>query len=186
MELDKCITERRSTRKYQPEPIPKAIVDKILNAGVWAPSGMNLQPWRFMVIQDRNTINKLSERVKQIGSKLPLPSQYIELFKSKEDTIFYGAPLPILVCVPMREDNMKMVNYLDCGLAAQNMLLTAYQEGLGSCFIGFASFLNQDPEILEEVGVPRNMDLLAPLIFGYPADIPRAPPREIKILKWIQ
>ncbi len=72
-ELDKCISGRRSIRKYQDKPVPKEVVDKILNAGVWAPSGMNGQPWRFVVIQDRKTINKLSYRTKQIVSTMPMP-----------------------------------------------------------------------------------------------------------------
>lgn len=67
MELDNCITGQRSVRKYRDTPITKEVVDEILNAGVWAPSGMNGLPWRFVVIQDRKIINKLSARTKQIA-----------------------------------------------------------------------------------------------------------------------
>lgn len=183
MELDNCITGRRSVRKYQDKPVPKEVVDKILNAGVWAPSAMNDQPWRFVVIQDRKTINKLSDRTKQIASKLPVLPEH---FKSKEDVVFYGAPLVILISVPRREDSIRSLNILDCGLAAQNMFLKAYEEGLGSCFIGFAEFLKQDPSILEEIGINKDMELLASLIFGYPADSPTAPLREVKVVKWIK
>lgn len=183
MELDKCITGRRSVRKYQDKPIPNEVVDKILNAGVWAPSAMNGQPWRFVVIQDRKTINKLSDRIKQIASTLPIPPK---LSKSKEDVVFYGAPLAVFITVSKREDSMRDLNILDCGLAAQNMLLKSYEEGLGSCFIGFAEFLKRDPSILEEVGINKDMELLASLIFGYPADSPAAPPREVKVIKWIK
>jgi len=77
------------------------------------------------------------------------------------------------------------VNLLDCCLAAQNMFLTAYQAGLGSCFIGFAAFLNQDPKLLAEIGIPEDHELVAPLIFGYPNETPVPQSREVNVLKWI-
>ena len=186
MKLDTCITGRRSIRKFQDKPVPKEVVEEILNAGVWAPSGMNGQPWKFVVIQDRNIINKLSNRTKQIAFTLPMPPEVLELSKSKEDVIFYGAPLLILISVAKSEDPIRSMNILDCGLAAQNMFLKAYEEGLGSCFIGFADFLNMDPKILEEVGISKDLELIAPLIFGYPAESPEAPSREVKVIKWIR
>ena len=186
MELVTCITGRRSVRKFQDKPIPKEVVDKILNAGVWAPSGMNGQPWKFVVIQDRKIINKLSDKTKQITSTLPMPPKVLEISRSKEDVVFYGAPLLILISVNKSKDPIRSMNILDCGLAAQNMFLKAYEEGLGSCFIGFADFLNMDPSILEEVGISKDLELIAPLIFGYPAESPEAPSREVKVIKWIK
>ena len=69
--------------------------------------------------------------------------------------------------------------------AVENMFLAAYQESLGSCFIGFALSLNQDPESLEKIGIPEDHELMAPLIFGYPKETPEAKPREVKVLNWI-
>ncbi|MBU4341545.1 MAG: nitroreductase [Candidatus Altiarchaeota archaeon] len=186
MELNDCIAGRRSIRAYKDEPVSKEIVDKIIGAGAWAPSGMNTQPWRFVVIENRATINKLSQRVKEILLGMEWPDEIKERFRSEEDAIFYGVPLLILVCVEKKEPSWRDVNLLDCGLAAENMFLAAYQEGLGSCFIGFGNFLNQDPNLLAEVGVPKDHELMAPLIFGYPVDIPEPKPREVKVLKWIR
>lgn len=186
MELDVCISGRRSVRKYKEVAVPKEIIEKILKAGTLAPSGMNAQPWRFVVIENKNAIIKISKWVKEILLGMPFwPDHYKKAFQSEEDTIFYGAPLLIFVCVPKKEE-WKTVNLLDCGLAAQNMFLTAYQEGLGSCFIGFGSFLNQDPKALAEAGIPEGHELMAPLIFGYPAETPAPKSREVKILKWIE
>jgi nitroreductase len=89
------------------------------------------------------------------------------------------------MCVPSNEQ-WKTVNLLDCGLAAENMFLEAYQLGLGSCFIGFANFLNQDPKLLAELGIPEDHDLLAPLIFGYPAESPAPKKHDVKVLRWIE
>ncbi|MGA9098460.1 MAG: nitroreductase [Methanotrichaceae archaeon] len=185
MELDECIGGRRSIRKFKDTAVPKEIIDKILKAGTLAPSGMNAQPWNFVVIENRDTINDLSKKTKSLLLKALWPEEFKKAFQSEKDVIFYGAPLLILVSVPKREE-MRNVNLLDCGLAAQNMFLTAYQEGLGSCFIGFASFLNQEPTALAEVGIPQDYELMAPLIFGYPAESPASKLRETKILKWIK
>ena len=84
-----------------------------------------------------------------------------------------------------KNEEWRTVNLLDCGLAAQNMFLAAYQAGLGSCFIGFAAFLNQDPKVLTEIGIPEDHELVAPLIFGYPNETPVSKSREPKVLKWI-
>ena len=186
MELDACLTGRRSIRKFEDKSVPKAVIDKILEAGIWAPSGMNSQPWRFTVIENREIINKLSRRTKEIVAKsMPLSENLQAAFKSDTDMIFYGAPLLILISVKKKEE-WRTINLLDCGLAAENMFLSAYQAGLGSCFIGFAAFLNQDTETLAEVGIPEDHELIAPLIFGYPSETPAPKPREVKILKWIK
>jgi nitroreductase len=185
MELDACISGRRSVRRYEDRPVPKAVVDKLLEAGVSAPSGMNAQPWRFVVVQNREVIGKLSRRTKELLLGMQWPGEMKEAFKSDKDTIFYGAPLLIMMCVPINEE-WKTVNLLDCGLATENMFLEAYQEGLGSCFIGFANFLNQDQRFLDEVGIPEDHELVAPLIFGYPSENPAPKRHEVKVLKWIQ
>ena len=185
MELDTCIKGRRSIRRFEDKPVPKEIIDELLEAGVSAPSGMNAKPWRFVVIENRDVIKRLSKMTKEVLLKGQWPENLKESFKSESDVIFYGAPLLILMCVPKKED-WRTVNLLDCGLAAQNMFLKAYQEGIGSCFIGFACFLNQNPKLLAEVGVPEDHELIAPLIFGYPAEKPATKSHEIKILNWIK
>jgi nitroreductase len=185
MELDACIIGRRSVRRYEDKSVPKEVIDKLLEAGVWAPSGMNAQPWRFVVIENRESINRLSRKTKEVLLDGQWPSDYKDAFKSENDVIFYGAPLLILMCIPKKED-WRTINLLDCGLAAENMFLKAYQEGLGNCFIGFACFLNQNPELLAEIGIPKDHELIAPMIFGYPAEKPVPKPREVKILNWIK
>lgn len=187
MDLNLCIKGRRSVRSYLDRPVPREVIDRLLDAAVWAPSGMNGQPWRFTVIQDREVIKSLSGRTAELVMRSrPLPPEMEASFKSGRDVVFYSAPLLILISVKKNPD-WRTVNLLDCGLAAQNMFLAAYQEGLGSCFIGFASLLNQSPEHLARIGIPEDHELMAPLIFGYPNpnDVPEAKPRAAKVLQWI-
>ena len=184
MELEDCIKGRRSIRAYKDEAVSEEIVKQVLDAGVWAPSGMNEQPWRFIIIQDRDTINKLSNKTKELVSQLEWASGFKQMMSSDKDVIFYGAPLLILVCIEKKDKMMRDMNLLDCGLLAENMFLKAFELGLGHCFIGFASFLNSDPKTLAEVGVSENYELVAPLIFGKPAENPEPKTRETKILEW--
>jgi len=74
MELDACIAGRRSIRSYKDQAVSKDVVNKILSAGSWAPSGMNGQPWRFTIIENREIINKLSRSTKElVKQRMPLP-----------------------------------------------------------------------------------------------------------------
>ena len=127
MELNACIKGRRSIRRYQDKSVPKDTIEKILNAGIWAPSGMNAQPWRFVVIENRDIINKLSKSTKEILSKMPWPTDIQERFKSEKDTIFYNAPLLILLCVPKKEEP-RQINLFG--------LRTSCSEYVSDCFSG--------------------------------------------------
>jgi nitroreductase len=183
MDLDETIFGRRSVRAYEEKPVEKDKIEAVLEAGIWAPSGMNKQPWKFVVIEDRQKIKMLSEATKEILKSMDFPDNFRGMLSSEKDLVFYDAPLLILVCIEVDEE-WKSVSLLDCGLAAQNMFLKAYDLGLGSCFIGFGNFLNGRPEILSEVGIPEGHELVAPLIFGYPDEEPEPKAREKRILYW--
>jgi nitroreductase len=153
----------------------------MLKAGAMAPSAMDTQPCRFIVITDRARIRELSDRVKSRLGAIGLGARIAERMKLKEDVIFYGAPLLILIAAERAD-----MRAIDCALAAQNMFLQAYDLGLGSCFIGFASWaLRDDRETLRSVGINDSQDLFCPLIFGYPKEWPHGKDREAKIQKRI-
>lgn len=163
------IKGRRSCRSYKPDPVPKKIVDKILEAGTWAPSAMNQQPWKFIVITDKNLIMELSDRVKRVMLKNEVIikiAKFVERFTSQKDLVFYDAPLLIFIVGEKGDEWMP----LDTGLAAQNMFLYSYSEGLGSCWIGFSHQLNKDPEVLKKLKVPDNHQIYGAFIFGYPRE----------------
>jgi nitroreductase len=99
------------------------------------------------------------------------------------DPVFYNAPMVIFISGPRDWSYLKD----DTNLAVENMFLAAHSLGLGSCWIGFGRCLNGDQEARDLLGIPDSMDIVAPLIFGFPKHVPtRIPKREPKVLKWIK
>jgi len=194
----KNIKNRRSIRKYKNKKIPKKLIKEIIEAGRYAPSSHNSQPWRFVVITNKKKINELSEYIKnwfrrraQLGHLVGFFNKKIknelEVAKKrlvKEDLFFYNAPLLILICAkPGR------FTFQDCSLAAQNMFLAARSLGIGSCWIGFADLvINKNRRLMANLGVPKEHKIMAHLIFGYPVKFPEKASerkKEAGIVRWV-
>lgn len=176
MELTECIMGRRAIRSYEDKTVPEEIIGKLLKAGAMAPSAMDRQPARYIVITNKEAIREFSDKVKEKAGLLGFGARLAERAKVKKDVIFYGAPLLILI-VSQKGDWEKT----DCALAAQNMMLRAYDLGLGSCFIGFANLAKDNREALRKLGVEDSQELQCALVFGYPAETPHKKEREAKV-----
>lgn len=182
------IYQRRSVRNYSDKEVPDEIIREIIRAGTYAPSAVNKQPWRFVVVKNRQLIDEYGDRAKKAfltafkDTENPDLVRYVQHLSKPTTRIFYGAPVLILVF-----ESPNVINENDCALAAENMMLAAHSLEIGSCWIGLAAGLGKDMEFLKEVGVPEGHKLIAPLIFGYPAEENRkAPARNATvILKWI-
>ncbi len=185
----KTIYLRRAVRDYKPQEVPDDIIKELIKAGTYAPSARNKQPWRFVVVKDRDVISRLSERAKKllldgIGScKGPEAEMLSSALKMPGFNIFYNAP--VLVLIFASPDALSPE--CECCLAAGNMMLAGRSLGIGSCFIGMALPLGTDGPTLADLKVPGGHRLIAPLIFGYPVkDIETAPPRKGDVvLNWI-
>ena len=117
-EVLNTIKNRRTIRKFKPNPIDDEMIEVILEAGRWAPSFSNLQPWRFIVIKDQGTKNLLDKAARESVLHLGINE----------------APVVILVCVDRRIDPLHAI---ETGAAAtQNMTLAAHSIGLGAGWIG--------------------------------------------------
>lgn len=182
------IYQRRSVRNFTDKEIPEEIIKELIKAGTYAPTAMNAQPWRFVVVTNKQLIAEYDERAKKDfiemykDTKIPQLSAYLRNMSNPQMHLFYGAPVLILIFA----SSAGMADH-DCALAAENMMLAAQSLGIGSCWIGLAIGLGNDAEFLKKVGVPEGHKLVAPLIFGYPAkDNLKAPARNADvILKWI-
>ena len=141
MDVFEGIRTLLAVRRYQDRPVPEAIVRKIVEAGRLTGSAMNLQPWHFIVVQDRDTLKKL-------GS-LARSGPYIA-----------QAPLAIVVAIDKSGYAVS-----DASRAIHSMLLAAWSEGVGSNWVGFGGLT----KVNELLGIPAPLDALAILPFGYPA-----------------
>jgi len=183
------IYQRRSVRNFSSKEIPDEILKELIRAGTYAPTAMNAQPWRFVVVTNKQLIAEYDERAKKDfiemnkDTKIPQLSAYLRNMSNPQMHLFYGAPVLILIF----SSSEVTIFHHDCALAAENMMLAAQSLGIGSCWIGLAIGLGNDAEFLKEVGVPEGHQLVAPLIFGYPAkENLKAPARNADvILKWI-
>jgi len=187
MEVITAINDRRSIRKYGATPILHDIIEKIIHAGIQAPSAKNRQPWRFIVVEGNakidmlNAMNKGLERETH-NQKLPESAQYIGGAKHTI-TIMEQAPVTIFIINPLNSMSnfpkdwemrfYEIANVQSVGACIQNMLLAASDLGFGSlwnCDIYFAY-----DEISEWLNT--NEQIVAAVSFGISAENPNARPR---------
>ncbi|HML31703.1 nitroreductase family protein [Sporomusa sphaeroides] len=185
MELLEAINSRRSVRSYTSAQVDKATIEKLLDAAVQAPSAMNSQPWAYAVIQNAALLKEYSDRTKQLLlaslDKFPQLNKYKAAFENPDFNIFYNAHSLVIIFAKPGSPN----GTVDCCLAAQNFMLAAHSQNLGTCWIGFAQRFLSLAEIKEELGVPAEYEAVAPIIVGYPEVKPPAVPKKApEILFW--
>lgn len=184
----KAIAKRRAVRNYESRPVSKDIIKKIIEAGNQAPSAMNSQPWRFVVIEDKEFHKKLTETAipnskKKLESlKDTYPERYkviMNRYEELEDPIYYSAPVIIFVIGsgPFAD--------LSCPLACENIMLAAYSLGLGSCWVHFGSLVTDNEEIKKGLELSPGEKIYGPIIIGYTQKFPEPPPRKEPCIKWI-
>lgn len=143
MDTFECIRKRRDIRSYLKKDLPDEVIIKILEAGRLAPSAMNLQPWHFIAIKNKETLRELG--------RLCVSGRFID------DAAF---------AVVIVTDPANKWHEIDGTRSVQNMALAAWNEGVGSCWIGA---IDRD-RAKEMLGVPKNLHILTILPFGYPEE----------------
>jgi nitroreductase len=141
------ILNRRSVREFMDKPVSKEDINIILNAGHWAPSGLNNQPWRFIVIRNQETIQRISECTHYSG-------------------IVAGAPLLIATFLDTENSYNRTKDIEAIGAAIQNILLTCCELGLGGVWLG--EILNQKEKVNSILECPSNLELMSALAIGEP------------------
>jgi nitroreductase len=167
MEVLECISSKRSVRAYTDEAISKETITNLIELGTKASTGSGLEPWGFVVIQDKEEIDSLSETTKQYLlnniEKYPYLSQYESWLKNPKYNIFNNAGT-VLVIYGNKESHWHVY---DCSLAAGNIMLAAHSMGIGTCWIGFAEALLNTKEFKEKHGVPEKYELVSTMSMGY-------------------
>ena len=183
-----AIKSRRAVRAYEDKVVPADVVQAILEAATYAPTAINIQPWKFTILTNKEEMKKISDVAKpMLLQTLPdiVDANMTRLrasLSSPQFNIFYGAPLLIFVAGAKSQ-----FAAADCSMAAQNMMLAAYTLGVGSCWIGTAMLAANTPKVKTELGVPEGHVVYSALTFGYPkGGFPKAPEkRPPQILKRI-
>lgn len=149
MDTFELIKTRRSIRKFTDKPVSDEVIDMIIEAGTWAPSGLNNQPWKFAVIKDRDLkkeVSGLTRYSKTVASANALIAVFLDNSLSYDRT-------------------------KDCqsiGACLQNMLLYIHSIGLGAVWLG--EILKNKDRVLELTGGPKDLELMALIALGYPAE----------------
>lgn len=146
METEEAIKQRRSIRQYTKKVPKDEDIQRILEAGRWAPSGLNNQPWKFKVIKDAKEKDGLVKFTK-----------YGEIIRD--------APVAICVFLDNGATYNREKDIMAVGACIQNMLLQAYKSGLGTCWLG--EILNKRDKVQEYLKTDPDCELMAVITLGY-------------------
>lgn len=168
MDVLEAIRGRRAVRDYADKTLSESVIRSLIGEAVWAPSGINLQPWCFFVVDDPALLAACSAEAKalmlgQAEAQREMVHMH-EMLASPRFNIFYNAPVLVVIC-STSPDEMALK---DCCLAGQTLMLAAYAQGLGSCWIGFSQAWLDTPAAKAKLGIPAEFRPVAPIILGYP------------------
>ena len=148
MDMTETIRKRRSVREFSERLPDERAIMKTLEAARWAPSGLNNQPWRFLVVRDTKTKERLAGFTKYAG-------------------IILGAPVSIIACLDHDSSYNRDKDVMAIGAAIQNILLCACSLGLGTCWLG--EIINRKEEVARYLKLADSLEIMAVIAMGYPA-----------------
>lgn len=185
MELMEAIRNRRAVRDFAETGVEKATIAGLIDAAVLAPSAMNLQPWAFAAVIDPERIERYAGRAKTwLLENLSQTSHNPTLRKILEDpnhVLFYHAPALVIVLAASSESQANE----DCCLAAENFMLAARAQGLGTCWIGLARPWLDLLSVKAELKIPEQYHVVAPIVVGHPKAWPKSHGRNVPRVYWL-
>ena len=144
MDVYDALRTRRTVREFKDDPVTDESLAKLLSAARWSPSSRNQQPWRLVVIRDRDTLARIGE-IALTGSFL--------------------ARAPLAIAIAMEDADQP---HMDAGRTLQQMELMAWSEGMGTCFVTLTP--EQNASVKELLDIPDGVELITVLPFGYRLD----------------
>lgn len=173
MDAMQNLLSRRSVRKYKPDMIPRDVLEKIVEAGTYAPTGMNKQAPLIIAVTNKEMRDRLSR-------------MNAEVMGSSGDP-FYGAPVVLIV---LADKDLAGTYLYDGSLVMGNLMLAAHAQGIGSCWIHRAKQEFESDEgkaILRDLGIEGNFEGIGHCILGYTdGEEPEAKPRKDNYVYWIE
>jgi nitroreductase len=186
MDVFETIDSRRSIRVFEPRPIPKPTLEKIMRAAIMAPNPLNAQTWRFDVVvgsQRDALVRIISQFPTHMADLLRVMPEDVRqtVFEFSRD--LGRAPAIVVVSVPaLGDSHTHKVDIIAAGAAVQNLQLAAWAEGVGCVCLTNALWV--EAEIVRYLQLTRR-ELVTVIPMGYPAVIPAAPPRRENVIAWI-
>lgn len=171
------IMTRRSVRQYKPQAVEREKMQTIVECGINAPNAMNKQPWEVSVVDNADYINGVTELYKKANPKAAEDPAFKNMFRNAPTVVFIG------------HDTKSESSPFDCGLLAENMMISAWSMGIGSCCLGSPARFMKTPEAaeyLQKLGFSEGYELLYCIGFGYPDEAPAAKPREAAKVKFVE
>ena len=214
-EVEKVIFRRRSVRKYRGQQVPEWMIHRVLEAGRFAPSAGNCQPWKFVVVRDKEVIDDLTADVRKIAGSYcrllyyrtnrswwkrmlanlmirrmpntlhPTPFGATKLLSDGTLALYHGAPTAILIFKDVRGIASPD---LDNGIAGQNMVLAAHSMGLGTCWVGFTKVaFEKNRKWNEFFGIDYPYQFVNSISVGWPLGEPDGMvPRPLHPVDWVE
>ena len=185
MDLQDAICGRRAARHYKLETPTEGTLRQLIEAAVWAPSAMNGQQWHFTVITRRERLDQISSQAKAwIRENEPWLADNEEmrsLLRDPDFHLLHHAPVLVVISAPASG----RWTAEGCAVAAQNLMLAATGQGLGSCWIGLAQDWLNSPQGRELIELPSDERVIAPIVVGYASEKPAMVPRRAPKITWM-
>ncbi len=218
--VEDAFLKRRSIRRFKKKQVPAHLIRRMLEVGRFAPSQGNCQPWKMVVIRDRDTIEEmedycaaacrriagmvdytvhekgtLARRKTEMLAKLvtrmkpnsmhPVPFAAVSLVAQNRFAVFHHPPTIILPLMDTRGIGHPQI---DLGIIGTNIVMAAHSLGLGTCWVGLVSFLNESDEWRERLGVEDPYEIIEAISVGYPLGKPmlNAVARETHETVWLE
>lgn len=176
--MDEVIMSRRSIRKWQDKAVSRDTLDIILKHGINAPNGKGIQAYEVRVIDKPELLKEMSDAVVK---DMPEVGQ-----REGFENIFVNAPCVVFIASYNDYD----LSQVDCGLLGENIILSAWSMGIGSCCLGSSARMLKTSEsaapYLEKLDFPEGYNLLYCIALGYPDETPDAKPRNEQKVRYIE
>ena len=167
------IMSRRSIRNYKQQAVPREVLNRIMECGINAPNGQNKQSWEVRVVENPELQNEIKALMATVGGE-------------RAAGCFYNAPVWVFIA---RDKGYDFSAY-DCGLMAENMMLSANALGVGSVCLGspvrYILMAEGNGQVLSKLGFSEGYELCLCIAMGYPeGEMPDAKPRDITKVKYV-
>jgi nitroreductase/NAD-dependent dihydropyrimidine dehydrogenase PreA subunit len=211
-EIERAVMERRSVRHFEDRPVPEHFIRRVLEAGRFAPSAGNCQPWKFIVITDKAILAEIDKGIVDTMKMFDNMYKSDDMVKGLEAMcqppagpgvfdprqILGGTPAIVKAELPPSLNAPAMILLLgderaiggpqiNIGICGQNMNLVANSLGIKACWVGFVAVIENLPQLKEKLGITPPWRIVSSLVLGYPS-FPQegVVPREYRPVTWFR